>query len=57
VKACVDHDRDRSSADRSGLCVERYHQQYLSDTKNPNGYRGPGATGVSCPVGVATLDD
>jgi hypothetical protein len=31
---------------------ERYywHQQYLSDAKNPNGYRGLGGTGVSCPV-------
>ncbi len=33
--------------------AEGYHQQYLSDTKNPNGYCGIGGTGVSCPVGVA----
>ena len=32
--------------------AEDYHQQYLSDTKNPNGYCGLGGTGVSCPVGV-----
>ena len=31
--------------------AEDYHQQYLSDTKNPNGYCGLGGTGVSCPVG------
>jgi peptide-methionine (S)-S-oxide reductase len=29
----------------------RWHQQYLA--KNPNGYRGLGGTGMSCPVGVA----
>jgi peptide-methionine (S)-S-oxide reductase len=32
--------------------AEDYHQQYLSDAKNPNGYCGVGGTGVSCPVGV-----
>jgi peptide-methionine (S)-S-oxide reductase len=32
--------------------AEDYHQQYLSDTKNPNGYCGIGGTGVSCPVGA-----
>jgi peptide-methionine (S)-S-oxide reductase len=36
--------------------AEEYHQQYLSDTKNPNGYCGLGGTGVSCPIGVAKLD-
>lgn len=33
--------------------AETYHQQYLSDAKNPNGYCGIGGTGVSCPVGLA----
>ncbi|MER5429769.1 peptide-methionine (S)-S-oxide reductase MsrA [Streptomyces sp. NPDC002588] len=45
--------------------AESYHQQYLSDAKNPNGYCGTGGTGVelstpsetnrqaSCPTGVA----
>lgn len=33
--------------------AEGYHQQYLSDAKNPNGYCGIGGTGASCPVGVA----
>ncbi|MFC4565241.1 peptide-methionine (S)-S-oxide reductase MsrA [Nocardiopsis mangrovi] len=33
--------------------AEGYHQQYLSDTKNPNGYCGIGGTGATCPVGVA----
>jgi len=32
-------------------------QQYLSDTKNPTGYCGLGGTGVSCPIGIAKLDD
>jgi peptide-methionine (S)-S-oxide reductase len=34
--------------------AEDYHQQYLA--RNPNGYCGLGGTGVSCPVGVATVD-
>jgi peptide-methionine (S)-S-oxide reductase len=33
--------------------AEEYHQQYLSDSKNPNGYCGTGGVGLSCPVGVA----
>ncbi|MCW2903908.1 MAG: peptide methionine sulfoxide reductase [Streptosporangiaceae bacterium] len=33
--------------------AEDYHQQYLSDAKNPGGYCGIGGTGVTCPVGVA----
>ncbi len=36
--------------------AEDYHQQYLSDTKNPNGYCGLGGTGVACPMGVARAD-
>jgi peptide-methionine (S)-S-oxide reductase len=32
--------------------AEDYHQQYLSDAKNPNGYCGIGGTGVACPVGA-----
>jgi peptide-methionine (S)-S-oxide reductase len=36
--------------------AEDYHQQYLSDSKNPYGYCGLGGTGVSCPVGVAQAD-
>lgn len=34
--------------------AEGYHQQYLSESKNPNGYCGIGGTGVSCPVGLGT---
>lgn len=30
--------------------AEPYHQQYLSNSKNPNGYCGLGGTGVSCPA-------
>ena len=36
--------------------AEAYHQQYLSDNKNPYGYCGLGGTGVSCPVGVARAE-
>ncbi|MDA3629715.1 peptide-methionine (S)-S-oxide reductase MsrA [Saccharopolyspora sp. WRP15-2] len=38
--------------------AETYHQQYLSDAKNPNGYCGLAGTGVSCPIGtgVTTQD-
>jgi peptide-methionine (S)-S-oxide reductase len=35
--------------------AEDYHQQYLH--KVPNGYCGLGGTGVSCPVGIDTLND
>jgi peptide-methionine (S)-S-oxide reductase len=34
--------------------AEPYHQQYLA--KNPHGYCGLGGTGVSCPVGVGSVD-
>jgi peptide-methionine (S)-S-oxide reductase len=34
--------------------AEEYHQQYLH--KVPNGYCGIGGTGVSCPVGVGSLE-
>ncbi len=37
--------------------AEDYHQQYLADTKNPDGYCGLGGTGVSCPVGVVRATD
>jgi peptide-methionine (S)-S-oxide reductase len=36
--------------------AEDYHQQYLSDAKNPYGYCGLGGTGVSCPVGLKVGD-
>jgi peptide-methionine (S)-S-oxide reductase len=32
--------------------AEDYHQQYLSDSKNPTGYCPDHSTGVSCPVGL-----
>jgi peptide-methionine (S)-S-oxide reductase len=34
--------------------AEGYHQQYLA--KNPSGYCGVGGTGVSCPVGLSTVE-
>ena len=37
--------------------AEDYHQQYLSDAKNPHGYCPDHGTGVSCPVGVAKAGD
>jgi peptide-methionine (S)-S-oxide reductase len=36
--------------------AEDYHQQYLSEGKNPNGYCPDHGTGVSCPVGVVKAD-
>jgi peptide-methionine (S)-S-oxide reductase len=36
--------------------AEDYHQQYLSDAKNPHGYCPDHGTGVSCPVGVVRAD-
>jgi peptide-methionine (S)-S-oxide reductase len=36
---------------------EDYHQQYLSDSKNPYGYCPDHRTGISCPVGVVRNDD
>ena len=32
--------------------AEDYHQQYLSDAKNPYGYCPDHGTGVACPVGI-----
>jgi peptide-methionine (S)-S-oxide reductase len=34
--------------------AEDYHQQYLSDAKNPYGYCGIGGTGVACPAGIVS---
>jgi peptide-methionine (S)-S-oxide reductase len=36
--------------------AEDYHQQYLSDAKNPHGYCPDHGTGVACPVGVVRAD-
>ena len=33
--------------------AEDYHQQYLSDSKNPYGYCNHGPNGMTCPIGVA----
>jgi peptide-methionine (S)-S-oxide reductase len=33
--------------------AEDYHQQYLSDAKNPGGYCNHGPNGLTCPIGVA----
>ncbi len=37
---------------RAFYYAEDYHQQYLSEAKNPYGYCGIGGTGVTCPVGM-----
>jgi peptide-methionine (S)-S-oxide reductase len=37
--------------------AEDYHQQYLSDRKNPYGYCPDHGTGVSCPIGVVKASD
>lgn len=34
--------------------AEGFHQQYLSEAKNPAGYCGIAGTGVACPVGLPT---
>jgi peptide-methionine (S)-S-oxide reductase len=34
--------------------AEDYHQQYLSDAKNPGGYCTHGPNGMTCPIGVAS---
>jgi peptide-methionine (S)-S-oxide reductase len=36
--------------------AEDYHQQYLSDSKNPYGYCNHGPNGMTCPIGVAKTD-
>ena len=46
----------RSSPAGEFYFAEDYHQQYLSDAKNPGGYCGIGGTGVTCPVGVVKAD-
>ena len=35
--------------------AEDYHQQYLSEAKNPYGYCNHGPNGLTCPVGVAKV--
>jgi peptide-methionine (S)-S-oxide reductase len=35
--------------------AEDYHQQYLSDSKNPGGYCNIGPNGMSCPTGIAGI--
>jgi peptide-methionine (S)-S-oxide reductase len=37
--------------------AEDYHQQYLSEHKNPGGYCNIGPNGMSCPVGIARSED
>jgi peptide-methionine (S)-S-oxide reductase len=37
--------------------AEDYHQQYLSEGKNPYGYCPDHGTGVSCPIGVVKASD
>ncbi|MER7275447.1 peptide-methionine (S)-S-oxide reductase MsrA [Dactylosporangium sp. NPDC000244] len=37
--------------------AEDYHQQYLSDAKNPGGYCNHGPNGMTCPIGVAAVPD
>jgi peptide-methionine (S)-S-oxide reductase len=35
--------------------AEDYHQQYLSDAKNPYGYCNHGPNGMTCPIGVGKV--
>ena len=41
---------------RDYFYAEDYHQQYLSDAKNPYGYCNHGPNGMTCPIGVAKSD-
>jgi len=36
--------------------AEDYHQQYLSEHKNPGGYCNIGPNGMTCPVGIAETE-
>jgi peptide-methionine (S)-S-oxide reductase len=36
--------------------AEDYHQQYLSDAKNPYGYCNHGPNGLTCPIGIAKTE-
>jgi peptide-methionine (S)-S-oxide reductase len=46
--------RKSAETSRDAYYAEDYHQQYLSDSKNPNGYCPDHGTGVSCPVGLTS---
>ncbi len=35
--------------------AEDYHQQYLSDAKNPGAWCSAGPNGMTCPIGVTRL--
>ena len=51
--------KHRTIAQVAELCLqsaEDYHQQYLSDAKNPYGYCPDHGTGVACPVGLMRAD-
>jgi peptide-methionine (S)-S-oxide reductase len=37
--------------------AEDYHQQYLSESKNPYGYCNHGPNGMTCPTGIAKVAD
>jgi peptide-methionine (S)-S-oxide reductase len=42
---------------RNYYYAEDYHQQYLSESKNPYGYCNHGPNGMTCPVGIAKVAD
>jgi peptide-methionine (S)-S-oxide reductase len=46
--------RKSAETSRDAYYAEDHHQQYLSDSKNPNGYCPDHGTGVSCPVGLTS---
>lgn len=60
-RALTDSGRGQITTDIAALrdfyYAEDYHQQYLSDAKNPNGYCGIGGTGISCPVSAGVTFD
>jgi peptide-methionine (S)-S-oxide reductase len=55
VVTAAGHDRITTEITplRDYYYAEDYHQQYLSDAKNPYGYCNHGPNGMTCPIGVA----
>ena len=56
-QARMKHRTTTQVAEPCSQSAEDYHQQYLSDAKNPYGYCPAHGTGVACPVGLMRADD
>jgi peptide-methionine (S)-S-oxide reductase len=55
VVAAAGHGKITTEIEKLGTYyfAEDYHQQYLSDAKNPYGYCNHGPNGMTCPIGIA----